>query len=104
MLPHFDRRIHVIPQRNLKLPWNWRIFFGLDHGYKNPTHGVWGAVFDELFIIIFHEYRKSGLTIPENAANILGEEKSLEQSGIQAIEGGWVDPTTHMRDGKNTTG
>lgn len=104
VFPHFDRRIHVVEKPGWIPEHHYRVVGGQDQGYQTPTHFNWGCVTEEGFIIVFREYRRTMCTIPENARNILDMEAKLEESGMGQIDYAWIDPTTHMRDGKNASG
>jgi phage terminase large subunit-like protein len=49
---------------------NWKIFTGMDHGFRNPTCWLWGAYDKNGRIIIFDEYYRSDLVAGAHAEQI----------------------------------
>lgn len=61
--PEFRRDIHVVSP--FKLPDNWTRVVGIDHGYRNPTAWVWGAVDNDGNIYIYREFYQKEWLIEE---------------------------------------
>jgi phage terminase large subunit-like protein len=49
---------------------NWKLFTGMDHGFRNPTCWLWGAYDKNGRIIIFDEYYRSDLVAGAHAEQI----------------------------------
>lgn len=67
--PEFDRDIHVI--RPFEVPLNWEMIEGIDHGRRNPTAVLWGALDEEGNIFIVDEHYEAGQLVRHHALKIL---------------------------------
>lgn len=97
----FSRELNVCKIRNFIPRPYWKIYIGMDHGYKTPTVVLWMAVTEEGFLIFFHEYRQSNKTIAENVESILSENNKLFNAGMAWPLSGRIDPSTTQEDGKS---
>lgn len=75
-------------------PDNWYRFIGIDHGYRNPTAVLWGAVSPQGKVIIYDELYVSGKLVSEIADIIKIKNKD------QKIQLYLIDPSCGNRDGK----
>ena len=93
----FQRDIHLCKPYDVRrrvLAGEGLVYAGLDHGYHNPTAVSWWHVVGEwpdVKGVKFMEYLASGLTIPENCANI------LEMTGDLPVEAWLADPVNCWR-------
>jgi len=69
----FNRAIHVIDP--FKPPKEWRRIGGLDHGLRNPTAILWGAVDHDGDIYIYQEHYEAGQLVSYHAEVIKDNEK-----------------------------
>lgn len=76
----WDENVHVIDP--FQIPDHWTRYRAIDHGVKNPTACLWGAVSPEGDICLYREYYKAGLTVSENCRNI------IKLSGNEVIDDG----------------
>jgi hypothetical protein len=65
----FDESVHLVDP--FSIPDRWTRYRAVDHGVTNPTACLWLAVSPEGDWYFYREYYKSGLTIGENANNII---------------------------------
>jgi hypothetical protein len=63
------RDVHIID--SFDLPSHWTRYRGLDHGHKNPTACIMGAVAPNGDIFLYDEYYATNKTIYENVNNII---------------------------------
>lgn len=63
-----------------KMKKTWMHFRGMDHGFRNPTAFLWGAVDTEGRVIIYDEYYAKGKLVHENAEEV---QKKTEELGVQ---------------------
>jgi hypothetical protein len=87
-----DKPPHVVPE--FPIPAHWQRYVALDHGYRNPTAVLWGAVSDKGVLHIYDEFYASGRLVSELATII--KTKSQNQKIMQYL----IDPSCHNRDGK----
>lgn len=81
------RDVHVIEP--IDIPSHWTRYRGVDHGHKNPTACVMGAVTPDGNIIIYDEYYTKNKTIYQNVEGIIkqcGNQRS--HTGRRADLGG----------------
>lgn len=65
----WDDTIHLIDP--FQIPDHWTRYRSLDYGSVNPTACLWAAIDPEGYVYFYREYYQSGLTIWENAGNII---------------------------------
>jgi phage terminase large subunit len=98
----FRRDTHVI--KGFKIPDDWTKVIGIDHGYRNPSAWVFGAVDYDGNIYIYREFYEREWLIEE----ICKGNKKLKKPGIltlckgEKFEQARIDPSTRARRG--TTG
>lgn len=62
----WDRNVHVVP--SFEIPYQWARIEGLDHGRRNPTAYIQGAVDHEGNVVIYDGYYQPGLVSQHAAA------------------------------------
>ena len=77
-----------------KIPEHWYRFVGIDHGYRNPTAILYGAVNDEGLIFIYDELYMSGKLVSELAELMKMKEKENKPKLYL------IDPSTRNRNGQ----
>lgn len=78
----------------LEIPDEWYRFIGIDHGYRNPTAVLWGAVSPKGNVFIYDELYVAGKLVSEIAEII------KTKNGSQKIQLYLIDPSCANRDGK----
>ena len=76
-----------------EIPDKWYKFIGLDHGYRNPTCILWGAVDPQGTIWIYDEFFSSEMLV-SGLANII-----LTKNKRQDVKGFLIDPSCKNRNG-----
>lgn len=76
----WQEKKHVI--KAFEIPDTWTRYRVIDHGTKNPTACLWAAVNPEGFVVCYNEYYEAGLTVYENARNI------VKLSGNELVQDG----------------
>lgn len=100
----FRRDVHVV--QPFKVPQEWSRIIGIDHGYRNPSCWLWGAIDYDGNIYVYREYYEREMLIEEVVKG--KKTKELVQPGVvslmkgEKIEGAWIDPSTKAR--RATTG
>lgn len=89
----FRRDTHVI--KPFRIPDEWTRIAGVDHGYRNPSAWVFGAVDYDGNIYIYKEYYESGKLIKD----ICSEVRQL--IGKTKINGAFIDPSTKAHRGQS---
>lgn len=103
----FDRATHVV--KPFKIPEDWPRYIGVDHGFRNPSAWVFGAVSPDGEIYIYDEFYKSEWTIPEIINGKRDEEGKLVEGGVmhkigkQAIVEARIDPSTKANKGRTNS-
>lgn len=69
VIDNFDRRYHIIP--TFRVPKDWTLYRGVDHGRESPTAGLWLAVAPWGDRVFYREYYFGGRTIPHNCREIV---------------------------------
>lgn len=75
------------------IPSSWYKFIGVDHGYRNPTCVLWGAVDPEGTIWVYDEFHARQMLVSEIANIILTKNKR------QDIKSFLIDPSCKNRNG-----
>lgn len=92
----FDRSVHVI--KPFKVPDEWTKIVGCDHGFRNPTAWVFGAVDYDGNVYIYREFYKREWTIQElcRGKTVEGRREPglSEIIGREKITGAYIDPST----------
>ncbi len=96
----FRRDVHVI--QPFKIPDDWTRVIGIDHGYRNPSAWVWGAVDYDENIYIYREFYQKEWLIEEIVKGKGTEPGVLALMRNEKIEQARIDPSTRARRG--TTG
>lgn len=96
----FNEKIHVVP--DIKVKGHWELFIGLDHGYRNQTAVLWGAVDEHGNVFIFQEHYQAGWVVEKHAARIraMSEGYFVTRTEDGDIET-WMDPSVKQRSGIN---
>lgn len=90
----FNRAVHVI--QPFRIPEEWTKVIGIDHGYRNPSAWIYGAVDYDGTVYVYDEYYdKEKLVRDVCKAN-------MNKIGQTKIEQARIDPSTRARRG--TTG
>lgn len=90
----FNREIHCIPP--FAIPKEWKRLRVLDHGERNPTACLWGAIDPKTkFIYFYREYYKAGEFVDYHSKEI--SELSREENIDHLI----IDPSTKSTRGKS---
>lgn len=100
--PEFRRDLHVIEP--FKIPETWTRVIGVDHGYRNPSAWVWGAVDQDGNVYIYREFYESEWLIDEIVKGNKGKNKAgvLTLMKGEKIEAAYIDPSTRaVRNEKN---
>jgi phage terminase large subunit-like protein len=64
----FDPSKHVIDE--FRVPDEWMIVAGMDHGFSNPTAWLWAGINADGRVVVFDEYYKSGEIIRVHAGEV----------------------------------
>lgn len=92
----FDARVggpHVVEPA--EIPDDHYRFIGADHGFRNPTAVLWGAVDRHGVLTIYDEFYQNGLLVSEIAETVKTKtSKDLIRSYL-------IDPSCRNRDGKS---
>lgn len=103
----FRRDVHVC--KPFKIPDEWTRIVGVDHGLKNPSAWIWGAVDYNGDIYIYREFYEAGWLIEQicRGFNVNGIKKPgvLElmrkpDGSLEKIEGAYIDPSTRASRGQ----
>lgn len=86
-----DSPPHVVDE--FEIPKDWYRFIGLDHGYRNPTCVLWGAVDFRGDLWIYDEFYAAGKLVSEIAEVI--KTKNYHQKIQQYL----IDPSCKNRNG-----
>lgn len=92
--PEFRRDVHVVEP--FQIPKNWNRYIGVDHGFRNPSAWVWGAVDGDGNMYIYREFYEKEWLIEE----IVKGHKKYNKPGVlqlmkgEKIEGAYIDPST----------
>ncbi len=86
-----DAPPHVVEE--FEIPKGWYRFVALDHGYRNPTCVLWGAVDFEGNLYIYDELYASGMLVSEIATAIKAKNNK------QKIQQFLIDPSCKNRNG-----
>lgn len=89
VFPDFNQAIHTVMP--FAIPEDWKRIRGIDHGERNPTACLWGAINKSGDIFIYREYSKNsegGVYVENHAQNIhkLGEGEEIDYT--------LIDPST----------
>lgn len=87
-----DKEPFVI--KPFEIPDTWYRFLGLDHGYRNPTAVLWGAVSPEGRLVIYDEFYSSGKLVSE-VSTIIKTKNGEHEPRLYLI-----DPSCRNRDAK----
>lgn len=90
----FERAKHVV--KPFRIPEDWTKVVGIDHGFRNPTCALWGAIDYDSNIYIYREYYKSERLIEETCK----EMQALSRG--EKISGFYIDPSTKANRGKDS--
>lgn len=88
-----DKEPFVVPD-NSALPDSWYRFVGLDHGYRNPTAVLWGAVSPDGVLYVYDEFFASGKLVSEVSEIV------KTKTGGKDIRLWLIDPSCRNRDAK----
>jgi len=88
-----DKEPLVVPDTT-KLDESWYRFLGLDHGYRNPTAVLWGAVDHNGVLYVYDEFFSPGKLVSEVSEIIKAK------NGKDDVRGYLIDPSCRNRDGK----
>ncbi len=96
----FRRDVHVI--HPFKIPEDWTRVIGADHGYRNPTAWVWGAVNPDGDIYVYREFYEREWLIEEicKGKKSTGERGVVSLSGSEKISEIRIDPSTRAVRGQ----
>lgn len=86
-----DKEPYVV--KASKIPENWYRFVSIDHGYRNPTAVLWGAVGDDGQVIIYDEFYEPGHLVSEIATVLRAKEKENKPRLYL------IDPSCRNRNG-----
>jgi phage terminase large subunit len=95
--PEFRRDLHVI--QPFVIPDNWTRVIGIDHGYRNPSAWVWGAVDNDGNIYVYREFYQKEWLIEEICK---GHREKNEPGVMQLMKGekisdARIDPSTRAQ-------
>lgn len=90
--PEFRRDVHVIPP--FKLDKNWPRYMGMDHGYRNPSAAIWGAVDGDNNIYVYREFYEKEWLIEEVCKGKKGKPGIAALSRGENIQLAVIDPST----------
>jgi phage terminase large subunit len=98
----FRRDVHVI--KPFKIPDEWPRFCGLDHGFRNPTAVLWGAMDYDGTVYIYREFYEREWIIEEicKGNKKQGKKGIIALNGKDKIQGIWIDPSTRANRGKDS--
>lgn len=99
--PHFDPKIHVIPQ--MRAPQSWRKWEAMDYGTSNPTAWLAAGMSPEEYVLIFGEYYKPGLIADHSSAILTLRANSWGQPSIALCDPSIQNATGFGRYGRGET-
>lgn len=85
----FDRSKHVI--KPFRIPDEWTRVIGIDHGFRNPSSWIYGAVDYDGNVYIYDEYYEKEKLIKDIC------KANIDKIGKAKIEQARIDPSTHAR-------
>lgn len=95
----FRADVHVV--QPFVIPDEWTRVAGMDHGYRNPTAFLWGAVDYDGNVFIYREFYKSEWLI-EEICNGKGNEPGIVQLNKgEKLDYIKIDPSTRARRGQS---
>lgn len=102
----FRREIHVI--KPFKVPTAWPRYIGIDHGLRNPSAWIWGAVGPDGEVYIYREFYEKEWLIEEiiKGKKVYGNyfkgvmDMMMVEGKYEKITQAVIDPSTRRRDGK----
>lgn len=103
----FRQDTHVI--QPFKIPDDWTRVVGADHGYRNPTAWVWGAVDPDDNLYIYREFYEKEWLVEEIVNGKKGPGGKRIQAGVkhlmrtEAISAIFIDPSTRAKTGKKSS-
>lgn len=94
----FNRATHVV--KPFKIPDSWERIVGIDHGYRNPTAFIWGAVDYDGDIYIYREFYQKEWLIEEICKG-KGKEPGVTQlTKGEKLQYAKIDPSTQSVRGQ----
>lgn len=102
----FRRDTHVI--KPFAIPKEWTRVVGADHGFRNPSAWIWGAVDGDDNIYIYREFYEKEWLIEEickGKKNPITKQRVKDKPGVielskgEVISGIYIDPSTRARRG-----
>lgn len=90
---YVDKEPYVV--NKFDIPEHWYRFIGLDHGYRNPTAILWGAVDTEGNVYIYDEYYEKGKVVSQISEVIKAKNSDTK------IWTMLIDPATRQNKGLN---
>lgn len=90
----FIRNIHVV--QPFAIPTEWTRVIGIDHGYRNPSCWLWGAVDYDENVYIYREFYEREWLIEEicKGNNKINKPGVMSLMGKERIEQARIDPST----------
>lgn len=90
--PEFRRDVHAI--KPFAIPDGWTRVMGIDHGFRNPTAAIWGAVDNDGNIYVYKEFYEKEWLIEEICNGKEGKPGLKLLCKGEKIEGAYIDPST----------
>lgn len=88
----FERSIHVV--KPFAIPESWPKYIGIDHGFRNPTAWLWGAMDYDGNLWIYREFYQREWLIQEVCKGTKSKPGALAMMGKEKIEWAKIDPST----------
>lgn len=102
----FRRDVHVV--KPFRIPDEWNRVIGIDHGYRNPSAWVWGAIDHDENVYIYREFYKKEWLIEEickgKTSNGIKEPGVLDLMRGEKIYNAVIDPSTKATRGTSKNG
>lgn len=95
----FNEDRHVIDERDPREFRNQMIVMALDHGFRNPTAILYGAIDFDGILTIFHEHYQTEWTVDQHAAYVRDFERATGLQPVYRI----ADPAISQRSGITNT-
>jgi hypothetical protein len=100
VFPMFDRKLHILDQKNFCPPSHWPVFVGMDYGMRSNTHCTWITFTEQGHAVCFKEYVMNGVAPRTHADNIRAINSQFMSRGMSYPKLIVIDPATQQSKGE----